>query len=629
MIFTSTYRDRRTTLARDLLAAYSPLDHPTTAQLPPETVDAAFERVLRRLAVLTFLHGPAVPADFLDALTAHDADVVDLAAAFLETGTWSGAGSGPSELQQELVHFSRIVDIGSLGLAAGAAEHALRRLRGSQRLPDPLKMLSELVIVARSRLLQRGTRLPVPWLRPGQAAESEPVPGLTTAAPAASPDYWMVVRSQRRRLRRQHRAELGMLLEYLTPAEAALALWAHCHEQQAGTPVEMAVVQADGIGGVTVVSWNYQPLPDTGRSGAERDAIGRVAATLPTVTRLEAGAATTVCGHRVAASGPAAAWVTETTAGTTAAILAAPDTTARPTLELLAGRSRELLAAWDGPDVVSVEAAHIHLDRELDLDQDAGAAIGAAALNLLAARQTRPPLLTPMMDDDHVQVRLTPAIYRQYLTSAFGSAPMHLICESSPIVRAIVVALHQRLRNSRLANRLQHRGGNLFLPLDDGSHCELFEDYSGTPITGCVFFEAALLIYRSDPARFDRYFNDRYRLDIGAHEHAAAIMSRCAPSPGLAGKRPRHDTTMAALAAYYRRFADVTDPHRPDPHITALVQKVLDEADPVFTHLNVLEDYYEVQQHRVRELLRLLNLPLRLITLHFNAVTGRMVLTDD
>ena len=42
----------------------------------------------------------------------------------------------------------------------------------------------------------------------------------------------------------------------------------------------------------------------------------------------------------------------------------------------------------------------------------------------------------------------------------------------------------------------------------------------------------------------------------------------------------------------------------------------------------MLEDYYEVQQHRVRELLCLLGLPLRLVTIHFNAVTGRVVCHD-
>ncbi|WP_395108330.1 hypothetical protein [Actinomadura sp. SCN-SB] len=61
--------------------------------------------------------------------------MVDLAAAFLENGTQTAA-TEPSELQQELVHFFRIVEIGKLGLADGAAEHAHGLAVQAQRLGD-------------------------------------------------------------------------------------------------------------------------------------------------------------------------------------------------------------------------------------------------------------------------------------------------------------------------------------------------------------------------------------------------------------------------------------------------------------------------------------------------------------
>ncbi|MCW6005400.1 hypothetical protein K1W54_12525 [Micromonospora sp. CPCC 205371] len=62
------------------------------------------------------------------------------------------------------MHFSRIVDVGAVGFDDPRAERALRRLHHSHRLPEPLKVLSELIIVMRSRLLQRAARLPVPSL---------------------------------------------------------------------------------------------------------------------------------------------------------------------------------------------------------------------------------------------------------------------------------------------------------------------------------------------------------------------------------------------------------------------------------------------------------------------------------
>ncbi len=619
MILTTTYRDQ-TTISRDLLAAFSPLDHATTAALPPEALQGAFERLLRRLTVLSALHGDQTPAAFLTALAdPGDVDVVDLAAAFLENGTGDITGA-PSEIQQELVHFSRIVDVGHLGLDAGITEHALRRLRGSNQLPDSLKVLSELVVVARSRLIQRGRLVAVPWLRPIPATESDPYVGLTTAAPPTSPDYWMVVRCERRRIRREFRHELSALLEYLTPAEAAGALWAHCHEQQLSVGVDLAVVQVDTRDGVTVGSWSYRPGPRP----ADGEVVAHVAAQIPTITRLESNETARIeMGeeiYHVRADGPTAVTVTHEASGSIAAVLTAPTSSGEVTLLDLAERARALLATYTGPDLVSMEAGHIHLDRDLDIDQDAGAAIGSALLNLTTARQERPPVLTPMMDDDHVLVRLAPTTYREFLRHTFGDAPMHLICESSPIIRAIVVALYQRMNHSPLANRYQKRGGNLFLPLGNGSHCELFEGIdTDAPVTGCVFFEMALLTYRTDPARFDGYFADRYGLTLGVHEHGALILSSDEP----------HDAKVTALQDYYATFRDVMDPRRPDPHITGLVNDVLQQAAPMTAHLNVLEDYYEVQQRRVRALLKLLDLPLRVVTVHFNAATGRVVMVDE
>lgn len=473
-----------------------------------------------------------------------------------------------SEIQQEIVHFSRIVDIGQLGLGDAHVEHALRRLRGSQRLPDSLKVLSELIVVVRSRLAQRGRTLPSPWLRPDPVEESDTGADITTAAPPANPDYWVAVRCGRRRVRRQFRYELSMLLAYLTPAEAVLVLWAHCHEQQLPLPVELAVVAADARDGITVTRWTYQP----GGCPVGSDVVAHVAQRLPAITRVGPHATVPIRvgaeEYQIRVGDPTSASIIDAASGATAATLTVPT-----------------LA-------------------------------GGTCLAELAQRQGRPPVLTPMMDDDHVLIRLTPRAYRSFLERTFGTSPMHLICESSPIIRSIVVALFDRMTNSRLANRFRRRGANLFLPLADGTHCELFEDIEAdTPITGCVFFEAALLIYRTAPACFDTYFTDRFALTAPVHELAAVILSGTEP----------HDAKVTRLSEFYARFAGLTDPRRPDREIADLVAGVLAEAAPVTAHLNVLEDYYEVQQHKVREFLDLLGLPLRLVTVHFNATSGRVV----
>ncbi len=411
MIRTSTYRNQ-TTLSRDMLGAYSALDHVTTAALTPQALTGAFERLLQRLVVLAALHGDGVPGKFLSALATagEDIDVVDLVAAFLEHGTTTTSVEA-SEIQQEIVHFSRIVDIGQLGLGDAHAEHALRRLRGSQRLPDSLKVLSELIVVVRSRLAQRGRILAAPRLRPDPAEESDTGTDVTTATPPANPDYWIAVRCGRRRLRRQFRYELSMLLAYLTPTEAALALWAHCHEQQLPLPVELSVVAADARDGITVTRWTYEP----GTCPADSDVVAHVAGQLPAITRIaphetlpiKVGAE----DYQIRAGDPTSASIIDTASGATAATLTGPALSGGTRPAELAQRAADLIVAYDGPDVVSLECGHIHLDRDLDVDQEAGAAIGAAVLQTLTQRQARPPVLTPMMDDDHVLIRLTPRDY--------------------------------------------------------------------------------------------------------------------------------------------------------------------------------------------------------------------------
>ena len=624
VITTSTYRDR-VEPRRDMLAAYSALDHETTAELTALQIDAAYARLLTRLAVLMFLHGPAVPAAFLEALAAAaDDDPVDVTAAFMETGAPPDDQRSASELQQELVHFSRIVDLGEIGLADKDPEtgRALQRLRGSHRLPRELKVLSELVIVTRSRLLTGGRKLPAPVMR-GRAAPGEDI--ADAVALWSADDYGLLAASARRRTRLEAGYLFTALLSYLTPVEAALAVWAHATQSARRAPLDVMLVAA-GQDQISEVRWS---LPSGGGQWPGPDPVAWCRSQLPVVTVPETpgpdprevpGGAT----MRMSPGPDGRVNVTLSDAQHTAS----HDLALRPVghgpapAAAMAERAERLLAGYDGPDVASIECGHIHLDRDLDADQDTGALLGARALTVLARRQRRAPTLAPMMDDDHVLVRLRPCDYRAFLHRRLGNGGMHLVPESSPIVRAAVTAMWQRLHRLDLAGRLRQRGSNLFLRLGDGGEfCELFEDYHrgarpGLAATGCVFFESALLVYRSAPERFDRYFRDRFGLGTGVHEQAARILD--------AGGG--HDESRDRLARFYDQFSAVTNPRRPDPEFLAVVDDVLAGIHGGVAHLNVLEDYYEVQQGKVRALLRLLELPIRLLTLHFNVQTGRVVL---
>lgn len=624
MITTTTYRER-VDGRRDLLAAYSALDHSTTAELTQAQVDTEYARLLARLSVLLYLHGPTVPDAFLTALdNGGDVDPVDIAAAFLEAGGPPYTSVTASELQQELVHFSRIVDLGALGLAdMPDAQRAARRLRNSHRLPTGLKVLSELIIVARSRILARGGQLRLPRLR-GNPAQRHETGGSTTVWHGG--DFALVVSSPRRRTRNQIGYLVTALLEYLTPVEATLAVWAHAVERPSRVDIEVTLAEIDNRGGLASVSWTSPgrdapgPTPENPVVWCLRCLPVCVSGTGTPPALEKHGVELRVDDHQ---DGQVTLAVADGSNGERRLCLHAVKDRNAFSLAKMTERAGDLLDTYDGAAIVSIECGHIHLDRELDIDQEVGAMLGAHARRLLTARQAQQPVLTPMMDDDHVLVRLRPGDYRAFLTSQFGATDMHLVAESSPIVRAIVTAMWRRLHDRGLASRMRERGHNLFLHLDDGGEfCELFENYRlpdggvGPAATGCVFFESALLVYRTAPATFDAYFRDRFDVDV--HEEIARILD------GPTG----HDANVGRLEEFYARFDAVTAPHAPDPDVLALVDDVLTTAGHGVAHLNVLEDYYEVQQGKVRALLRLLGLPLRLVTLHFNVQTGRLVLND-
>lgn len=164
-------------------------------------------------------------------------------------------------------------------------------------------------------------------------------------------------------------------------------------------------------------------------------------------------------------------------------------------------------------EILSIECGHIHLDRDIDMDQEFGMAIGSAVFQYLTQRQF-PPYLAPMIDDDHVLIQLKPEQYFEFFLQKIGGEDIsfELIPESSPIIRAITTALYARLQSSENFKFVEQQGGNLYLHVDSHITCELFEDFHGRCDNGCVFFEVALLLFRSAPQFFSEYFHRRFPL---------------------------------------------------------------------------------------------------------------------
>ncbi|MGI0134904.1 MAG: hypothetical protein ACREBW_08115, partial [Candidatus Micrarchaeaceae archaeon] len=264
---------------------------------------------------------------------------------------------------------------------------------------------------------------------------------------------------------------------------------------------------------------------------------------------------------------------------------------------------------------ISLECGHIHLDRRLDRDQEFGVAIGRVVFEYLVKRQTPPPRLTPLIDDDHVLIDLRPSEYFCFLGQELGMLQYSVIPESSPIVRAIACCLYQVLRCER-RERIMHRGHNVYCDLGESLACELIEDANGAITIGCVLFEVALLIYRSAIDAFNTAFGRRYPLAEHIHTTAFNILD----GPG------HHDERMAKMRDLYSQFADIADPSGCGSTFMTEIDCI--RHGPPIDHLNVLEDYYESQQVKVRRLSRLIGLPLRLVTISFNAQSGRIMVSE-
>jgi hypothetical protein len=256
-------------------------------------------------------------------------------------------------------------------------------------------------------------------------------------------DYVFLVSHRRKRIRRFVSYYFRELLSYLTPLEAGYALSAFLPEMAAyagtaatllfTTPatfsrVAWCVGHDEGVGDLASFALKCLPQVSTFK--------------LPFATALEcqeseyalvlsAGLSNSVT-VRVNSS-PEEIVLTPLREGKTLS----PQTLADSAVQ----RIRMLLSDRDDIAFESIEFGHMHLDRQPDIDQYTGIVIGQAISEHIHTSSS-PIKIFPMIDDDHVLIHFTPAQYRSLLLDhGCESTRYHLVPESSPIVRAIVVAL--------------------------------------------------------------------------------------------------------------------------------------------------------------------------------------------
>lgn len=393
---------RHSDLQRDFLTAFSALDHSVTETMGTGQVQACFELLVSRLAAICALHGPGTARNFLQAV----------ASAYLEIGhppahDMERAMVERRELQQEILHFSRIVALPEL---QGGAIPQNKRLRNSKLIPEQVKVVCEFLTVARGRILQRGKAVPTPRARPDQQGNTPWGSGRLLVHDRELSDYVLVIACDQASVQKDLAFLWASLLTYLTPRESLSALCLHLLEGHPACGLVGFTLLEPGAGDRLRVT-HCRPAPLGGGEGAGR--LQQAVANLPEELEVPAGEGW------ISFSGPDPVEARLTAAqdrGRRLLELRTPDP-AVPAFRIgLAhaghfARSREETVAEAlhlfrnrheaRVQVASIESAHIHLDRQIDEDQILGSAIGHALHGHLATVQAQPPRLNPMVDDDH------------------------------------------------------------------------------------------------------------------------------------------------------------------------------------------------------------------------------------
>ncbi|MFI9247487.1 hypothetical protein ACIGXF_34060 [Streptomyces sp. NPDC053086] len=612
--------------------AAGPVGEPGAAA-GPEHVLREVTGLLFRLTALTAAHGPDIPATLLDTLASSSgaplADgAVQTVLSFLETGRRPGEAAHTGDVLRALRRRAN----GSQSPARRPDDDLCCATRdrdlppgaagtpsGPDPLPPSLKALAASLSTIRSRL-PREPPLPGPVIA-GPRIDRQ-VDRATVLISPPDRGYALLVAGERLRSARRIAALLHDLRPCLAPSDAAWVLWAHVHQEQPGEALDFLLVTHDGA--PQTVRWAYRPWPHQGR-----DPIRLCRDRLPSVDPVPAHGQILVAGAgdpvtvRALARGIVEVVAERATAAPARALVYSPASAQPPGLSRSARRAADLVAArlvgaFRGWAVASVASGHVRLDRALGPEQETATAIGGAVLRRLLDGAPSVPLAAAQMDDDGPLVRLSPRDYRAYLRLRLPPSPLALVPGSSPLVRSIAAVLYDRLLTLDVGHRVQRHGAGLFIDLGDGCFRELVADARPARSTGGLLLEAALLTYRTDPARFDAYFQDRFGLPGDPHRAIADILD--------AGWD--HQETARRLADLERTFAPVTGWESADPGVLALVRDVLAEAGPGVIHINVLDDFYAAQQERVRALALLLRLPFRLLSLHYSIARGDVFLHD-
>jgi hypothetical protein len=640
------------------LNAFTPVDHSIYGSLLPAARERHVGDLVKRLSIAAELScgggsarlartlaEPAGPgAEDPDGLIGRLDALVEFGRLPAELSGTDLEQAGRSQIRDEILHFDRIMDLESLGDGRD-----LKRRRENVWDTGPLAAAERLLTLTYERRILRGDEQPE-WL---SAASAQP--GRVTAIEGVGA---VLVRESAPQL---------VAVAAGPGASGCLArLQAYCGKHPLGVAIGLldyemhmngeqpctlaAAAAADWFGARRVKVW---ACGDAAAFKARRDGYDQEAGELTVLAGDPAGSRSTAYGRAVFEIGPAERLVLALgrpghrreelsrllsqpnksgrillhdnavrALGTGLVAVFKPQPAAAPPQEAEQAVGEYLtsrVASWPGAVRLSVEVGHVHADRELGPIQERGIDLGVelagqvARLNAERGEARQVDLeIVPMIDDDHVVNRLSYARYQRVLAGK-GVPAAEIVLESSPSILDIACDLLKvAVRRDGQGYTLQRRGANLYL--ESGIlRIELVEDVEDGMRIGCVVYDTALTLYRAARPVMRAVFADRSGYDGDLHQDMLVSYDKLDHPADRADYRCRMDKL------WKRPFAAIAaEPGTPYLDAYAALQRDRAGRGETAIVLNILEDYYEPLELKVRQLAALLGVEISLECLLFS-----------
>lgn len=280
----------------------------------------------------------------------------------------------------------------------------------------------------------------------------------------------------------------------------------------------------------------------------------------------------------------------------------------------------ESLLAGNKNIKISLEAGHIHCDRDVSSMQRQGMAVGSIISNLLEQKfgDSIEIVHEPMVDEDHVVNRLDYVKYREIAKNE-GFIIDELIFESSPLIRQISLDVYKYMQSleSEKKDLIEQKGDNVYIKINETKYIELLENIQNECSLGCVLFDTGLSLYRKYKPIILKVFLEESKvnnidLDLWDLEHMHESQEKIYNTISDAKDR---------RSAFEKKYASLLGKNNINPSTPKYINaiKAEDEANTNETILiNVLEGFYNAQQTKLNSLFKIMGLSPNLWTITFD-----------